>query len=124
MYPEFRYKEEGAPHNWNVVLMTHKEHFVAHHLLYEIYGRSGPMARAFKMNSITRDVRVFCTSFNLKQLESWNYKVSDDTRRRISESKRGTKLSEEGRRNISLARLGNQNAKGFKHSEETRARVS
>lgn len=45
--------------------------------------------------------------------------TSEKTKELIRQAKLGTKLSVETRRKMSLARIGNQNAKGFKHTQET-----
>lgn len=50
-------------------------------------------------------------------------KVSDETRKRLSESGKGKKRSEETCRRISESKKGNQYGKGFKHSEEAKLKI-
>lgn len=49
---------------------------------------------------------------------------SDETRARMRAAKLGKKLTDEHKRSISRASLGNQHRLGDKHSDETRARMS
>ncbi|QXN70536.1 putative GIY-YIG nuclease family protein [Bacillus phage vB_BspM_AgentSmith] len=48
--------------------------------------------------------------------------TSEETKELIRQTKLGTKLSVEARRKMSKARIGNQNAKGVKHSTEANLR--
>lgn len=123
LYPEYIDAIPPLTSNFNEVRMTQKEHFVAHHLLYEIYGRSGPMATAFKFSCLGELTRDFCTKSNLEQLGSWRYTTSDETKEKISKSKLGHKHSEKSKSKMSESQKGNQNARGSKRSEETRARL-
>lgn len=50
--------------------------------------------------------------------------TSEETKELIRQAKLGTKLSAETRRKMSKSRIGNQNAKGFKHTQETRDKIS
>ena len=145
MYPEYEKKSEESDFNWNVVLMTHKEHFVAHHLLYEIYGRSGPMATAFKMILGGRFTREFCRKSNLDQLSKWRFKHSEEevsrmrlrrhteeSKKKMSDSLRGKKRSDETRRRISESKKlisdetrlrMSESHKGHVHSEEHKKKI-
>ena len=51
-------------------------------------------------------------------------KLSEEHKRNLSLAHKGKKLSEEHRRNISLRMKGNTNWKNKKHSEETRIKMS
>jgi group I intron endonuclease len=51
---------------------------------------------------------------------------SEETKRKISESKLGKKrkpFTEEAKKNMSLARMGNKNRLGIPHTEETKAKM-
>lgn len=113
IYPEFKNESD-----WNVVLMTHKEHFVAHHLLFEIYGRSGPMAPAYLRTCYGRFTKKFTKSSNLNSLKNWSYSMPASSRRKIGDSLRGRELSTEVRARMSEAQSG----KTF--SDESRLRMS
>ena len=52
--------------------------------------------------------------------------ISEETKRKISESKIGKKrkpFTEEARKNMSLSRMGNKNRLGIPHTEETKAKM-
>lgn len=51
-------------------------------------------------------------------------KLSDEHRKNISESHKGYRMPDEQKRKIGIAHKGNQYAKGFIHSEETRKKMS
>ncbi len=61
-----------------------------------------------------------------KKMSSWHIgkKVSEETKKRISLSKIGKKLSEEHKRKISLAGIGNKHTLGYKHTKETKKKMS
>ena len=111
LYHEYIRTPKGVS-NWNLVLMTHKEHFVAHHLLYEIYGRSGPMATSFRFICHNSHSREFCRKSNLDQLSKWKYTASDETRSRMSSSRRKWSHSEEARENMSKAQRARYGSSG------------
>jgi 5-methylcytosine-specific restriction endonuclease McrA len=50
--------------------------------------------------------------------------ITDETRHKMSEAAKCRKTSDETRRKLSIARTGNKNSLGFKHSEETRRKNS
>jgi group I intron endonuclease len=68
-----------------------------------------------------------------KMKEAWEKRrlapfppVSEEARRKISESKLGKKrkpFTEEARKNMSLSRMGNKNRLGIPHTEETKAKM-
>lgn len=124
LYPEYEETSKGVS-NWNQVALTPKEHFVAHHLLYEIYSRSGPMARAFRRMVGNQDCRVYLKKSNLDSLNNWNYKHSDETRARMSESQLGKEKSEIHRSRISESQRGPLNhGFGKKRTEEVKRKIS
>lgn len=65
--------------------------------------------------------------YNIDRVSRGTIRVSEETRRKISRAKAGKKrkpFSKEWRRKLSLSLMGNQRAKGFKHTPETRRKVS
>lgn len=110
--------------------MSHKEHFVAHHLLFEIYDRKGEMAAAFKMMMNSKWTSEYSSHLHRVKLGSWKYEHSEETRAKMSNSRLGNtnalgkKFSEVARMNMSRARLGNTNSLGHIHSEESRKKMS
>ena len=106
----------------NLVHLTHKEHFVAHHLLAKIYG--GKMWTAFfymcnasgvrhssRTYAIARDGHARQTS-----LVHTGKIVSQETRDRMAASRIGVPKSESRRRM-------SESAKGRLHSEVTKAKM-
>ena len=106
LFPEYEKAIPPLRSNWNEVLMTHKEHFVAHHLLFEIYGRSGPMAKAFLRVCNGTSTSEFCKKMNLDQLRNWNYQVSESTRSKLSACKKGKAQTEEHKKKVRETLVG------------------
>lgn len=67
---------------------------------------------------------IFLTPEEHKRLHMKGKILSEETRRKISESHKGKILSEETKRKLSEANKGNTYHKGKKHSEETRIKIS
>ena len=67
---------------------------------------------------------IFLTPEEHKSLHMKGKILSEETRRKISESHKGKILSEETKRKLSEANKGNTYHKGKKHSEETRRKIS
>lgn len=104
IYPE--YSSLPSP-SFNLVLLTYKEHLFAHHMLYEIYGRSGPMSNAFKRMCYNKDSKKFVKSSHMTSLKNSNYTHSEEIRKKISEnlgrdkiSRAQKRLYEEGSSNL------------------------
>ena len=73
----------------NCTYLTHREHIIAHFLLWKINGHQGDRSAYQMMKGVT----CYPPALGVKRTE--------ETRRRISESKKGKKKSEETRRRIS-----------------------
>ena len=67
---------------------------------------------------------IFLTPEEHKSLHMKGKKLSEETRRKISESHKGKILSEETKRKLSEANKGNTYHKGKKHSEESIIKMS
>jgi hypothetical protein len=130
----------GTDAEENLVLLTAREHFVCHKLLLRIYPCNRKIIWAFHMmcrscnstqyNSTSRDYDTARILFSKTS-------VSLETRKKISDNKKGKKLSEEHKKKISNANKGKQAVNknvpmsletkmkmrearlGFKFSEET-----
>lgn len=111
---------DGSDNKYNLILLTAKEHFVAHHLLTKIHG--GKMWTAFWM---------MCTI----RTEQRNYKVTasvyENAKCFMSKRKRsqtpwikGRNHSEESKRKLSKSLKGNKNCLGMKHTKETKKKLS
>lgn len=134
LFPDFE-KATSVAGNWNVTFLLHKEHLVAHHLLFELYERKGSMAKAFSEMCYHNPSRVFCKKSNLDALKNWSYEVSDYTRGLLSSSRKGYVMTEEQKSKLSRANKGKKLSESHKkkmsesllgrvHSEETRIKIS
>ena len=93
----------------NCTYLTHREHIIAHFLLWKINGHQGDRSAYQMMKGVT----CYPPALGVKRTE--------ETRRRISESKKGKKngpLSEERKRRIS------DSLKGKKLSEDHKRKLS
>lgn len=132
LYPQYDRPPPGSTSNWNRVLMTYKEHLVAHHLLFWMYGKSGPMANAFRRILCNKDVREVCRKIHLDDLNNWSYHHSEETRRKIGDSQKGEKNHSYGKkqpRSQVEARMKKMMESGHpmlgrSHSEESRRKIS
>lgn len=122
----------GTNDKANLVKLTAREHFVAHHLLWKIY-RNREMTHAFMlMCSVTRGGEKF--SINAKEYQA----LKEDNRKFRSEfttgrvgNNLGKSLPQEWKDNISKGQMGHSRNKGkpstFKgktHTEEAKKKIS
>lgn len=139
----------GSNEKDNLVLLTPREHFIAHKLLYAINPSSKSMQFAFAMMSHTRkNIKVSSKDYELgKILISKARKgvpLSDSHRKAISDGSKGRRVSEdtiklmrkpktpEHAKNISKAKMGALNpmyntispTRDVPHSDECRALIS
>lgn len=110
----------------NLVLLSAKEHYVAHKLLHYIYPDNKKLSYAWNMmsnrmiseniiNVTSREYEECKKSFSKSML---GRKVSRETRDKISKSNKGKVRSEEVVKKMSEAR------KGYKHKDETKKKIS
>lgn len=113
----------GANSQENLVLLTAKEHFVAHKLLNKIYPENRKLINAVWMMSVCkkgglRDYRVSAREYEILKIEhSLN----------VSEAHTGRVQSEEAKRKFSLKTKGRVSYKkgvpGKPHSEESKIKI-
>lgn len=103
----------------NLVLLTAREHFMAHKLLCEIYLDNDKLIYALwgmmNQKSLERDYKI-----RGREYERLRILFAE----RTSKDRKGKKLSEEHKRKMSEARKGNNNRLGKPHSEETKRKIS
>ncbi len=112
--------------NKKIVLMTPRQHFVAHKLLHKIFlfrnginsTRCHKMAKAFCWMQ-TRN----CVQFNSRRYEFCKKMRSETMRGENNPCKDPQSFSEEHRRKISESLSRNHPFKGKKHSEETKVKI-
>ncbi len=105
-------------HPWNAIDLTPREHYVAHLLLWKIFGGSQTKAlwlmtlknkrvgsRAYEENR-----RIYIAAVSNKPLQ-------ESTKAKISSALKGKPLSEETRKKMSLAKMGNKNTLGKKWTQ-------
>ena len=118
----------------NIVKLTFHEHFVAHLLLWKIYPNTG-MAYAIWMMSHTRRIRITGRMYELLRSDisdkvSRQMKdkaVTEETRKKMSESGIGRIFTEEHKANISAGRIGKESpmkGKSFNLSDEAKIQRS
>lgn len=138
----------------NLVKLTAKEHYVAHHLLYKIY-RNREMTLAFMlMVNVKRNGQKFkITAKTYQKLKEDNSRVrsiamtgkpssakgknwSTESRAKLSRTNTGHKRgnggahfkgkhhTEESKKKLSEKQRGNKNHLGILHSEETKQKMS
>ena len=111
----------------NLVLLTAKEHYVAHKLLTYIYPNNRKMVVAFYMMSHFKKYKKYASSRDVEyaKLLKLNTPISKETRKKISNSlkgkvanNKGVAMSPEQKKKISAA---NRNKK---RSEKTKKQIS
>lgn len=115
----------------NIVSLTAKEHFVAHHLLWKIH-RNREMTHAFMLMCSTKrggvKYKVYARDYQL--LKEDNKKFRSEFMSGRPGNNLGRTLPQEWKDNISNSLIGNKyavgnsNFKGKKHSEESKKKIS
>lgn len=106
----------GSNHSYNKILLTAREHFIAHRLLVKIsekiYGRRH--SYTYKMD---RAIRCFLYTNKDKRKYIIFSRTYEYIKKRYSESSKGHFVKKETRKKISLALKGNTNGKGNRTKE-------
>ena len=132
----------GSNNKENFILLTAREHFIAHKLLCEIYPNDSKLKFAVwlfinKTQSNGQERIYNITSYEYERLkieiakqtskQNKGRKYSDEVKQKMSDLKTGKQRitrSEEHRRNLSESLKGNQSRLGTKHSAETKKKMS
>lgn len=116
----------------NIVALTGKEHFIAHHLLWKIY-RNREMTKAFMLMCSTKrgGIKYKICASEYQRLKEDNKKFRSEFMTGRPGNNLGKTLSREWRDNISKAQKGISKGKGnpspFKgksHTEESKRKIS
>ncbi len=132
---------KGTNKKINLVILSPREHFIVHHLLWKAFPQTG-LTFAFKamvhrlncgFNKITSKVyeRLCLDNYYVRK----GRKCSEETKMKMSKSQKGRKHSEETKRKISDDHKGRKQSeetiknrveknKGKKRSEESRRKIS
>lgn len=116
----------GSNEQENLVLLTAREHYIAHWLLTKIYPENVSLKYAFCCMQWDKNRRKLTSKQferlkNLKSETHKNFNHSEESKRKIGEAQKGKIVSEETRKKMSQARKGKK-IKPF--SEETRKKMS
>jgi hypothetical protein len=126
----------GTDEESNFTYLTHREHIIAHWLLWKIHGQNADLNawRGMKgMPLLPPRLGQNLSEETKKKIGEFHKgkKLSEETKRKISEARKGEKHplygkkhSEASKQKMSESLKGNQNAKGKKHSEATKQKMS
>jgi len=112
---------DGSDEPSNMILLTGREHYISHLILWKAYGKE--MTYAFWMMSNNKNKYKSLTSKQYEELKkqhskniskamtgvggiNYGRKCSDETKKKLREFNQGKKLSEETKRKISFANKG------------------
>ena len=143
-FPRSFSKKDGAEidnDGDNLVSLSLADHFRVHYYLWKCSkkGYRGMMALAFTL--MRKKVVIYASDETIEQLAKdyesairyaaeakskamKGHLVSEETRKKISESQKGKLFSEEHKKKLSEAQKGNKNSLGKKRSEETKNKLS
>jgi len=121
----------GKDNQKNLVELTAREHFIVHMLLCKFTKAEAKikMLYAFNFMSVVRNNNrnYKINSMIAQKLRSEFFankpKHTTESKLKMSKSRLGIKLSEETRKKVGLAQLGNKKALGLKHTEETKNKI-
>jgi ATP/maltotriose-dependent transcriptional regulator MalT len=120
----------GDDSNENMIKLTPREHFLAHWLLWRIH-RNREMSFAFfsmcqYRKGNRKQFKISSRAYEEARLSRKTVGVSDETRKKMSEAKRGKIYSEETKKRMSIAKRGSSpwNKGMIGVSSETRERMS
>ena len=133
----------GTNDSENIVKLTAKEHFICHKLLTEIYPNETVLHYAVRMMANMKD--MYGRTYNVGACEYQRLKenivVSEETRKKSSESKQGIPKSAAHRKKLSESAIGrvgywknkhhsndhrinlSKSREGYTHSEETKQKI-
>lgn len=94
----------GTDHPFNLINLTIEEHAEAHRILFEEHGRWQDEIAWKTLSGQISNAEAIKLAQSLGNL---NKTISEETRKKMSDSKKGTKLSEETRKKMSIGRKGN-----------------
>ena len=132
----------GTDDKSNLVLLTGREHFIAHKLLCEIYPNISNLkyavwcfANKMKSNNQERHYMITSREYERLKIEISNQssilnkgrKYSDEVRQKMSELKTGKQRklrTEEHKRKLSESAKGNKSRLNTKHTPETKKKMS
>ena len=107
----------GSNDSSNIVSLTAREHYISHKLLYYMYPENNSLLFAWTM-------MTFCKTGNVKR--NYNVTSRDYSKAKMEFSKRNKCkiLSNETKRKIAAASIGNKKWLGKNHSEKTKKEMS
>jgi hypothetical protein len=104
----------GTDDSSNIVVLTAREHFIAHMLLAKMYGGSQWLS-VIRMRGSQSQRYVNARLYAIARQQHAQH---------LSNARQGTKMSATQKASISKSLRGNQNAKGTMHTAITKAKLS
>ena len=117
----------GGNEKENLVLLTAKEHFIAHKLLTYIYPYNRKIVVAFYMmvNACKKRYNISARDYAYSRKLFISIPISEETREKISKANKGKKVSEETRKKLREVQLGEKSSMfGKEVSRETKEKMS
>lgn len=111
LFPEYTSFKD---HPWNRIDLSHREHYIAHLILWKAYGGSQSVAIQHMTRGIIKKSRLY------ESIKSSGFTHTDQAKSKM----KGRKFSEEHRAKLSAALSGNQNNLGRVLSDEHKATLS
>lgn len=113
----------GTNKKENLVLLTAREHFLAHWILWRIHRNSQTAYSFYILSNKTKNhsSRIFAEA---KEARAENSKpLSEEHKKKVSEALKGYKHSDETKKNMSISSKGNKKRLGSILSDETKDKI-
>jgi hypothetical protein len=99
---------------WNGIALTYREHYIAHLLLWKVYGGSQSVALQHMTRGTTRKSRLY------ESIRSAGYTHTEETKMKM----RGRSLTEDHKAKLKVGSTGNQNNLGRVLTADHKAKLS
>lgn len=111
LFPQYK---SFRDYPWNRIALTYREHYIAHLLLWKVYGGSQSVALQHMTRGTTKKSRLY------ESIRASGYTHTEETKMKM----RGRNLSEEHKAKLKAGSTGNKNNLGRVFTKETKAKLS
>jgi hypothetical protein len=111
LFPQYK---SFRDHSWNRISLTYREHYIAHLLLWKVYGGSQSVALQHMTRGMTRKSRLY------ESIRAAGYTHTEETKMKM----RGRRLSEEHKAKLKAGSAGNKNNVGRVLTDDHKAKLS